>query len=96
MISGFLMTGIIVRGVNKDQFKFSSFYLARARRIIPALFFLVLVLLAIGWLYLSPMDYALLGREVDKSLLFLSNNYYFKRSGYFDPGRSQKLSATPD
>lgn len=91
VISGFLMTGIIVRGVNKDQFKFASFYLARARRIIPALFFLVLVLLAIGWLYLSPMDYALLGREVDKSLLFLSNNYYFKRSGYFDPDSHERL-----
>ncbi len=91
VISGFLMTGIIVRSIDKEQFGFSNFYLARARRIIPALFFLVLTLLIIGWFYLSPMDYALLGREVDKSLLFLSNDYYFKKSGYFDPDSHERL-----
>lgn len=91
VISGFLMTGIVVREINKDKFVFISFYFARARRIIPALFFLVLFLLAIGWFYLSPVDYALLGREVDKSLLFLSNNYYFKKSGYFDPDSHERL-----
>lgn len=91
VISGFLMTGIVVKGIDKDSFKFISFYLARARRIIPALFFLTVTLLVFGWFYLSPDDYIKFGREVDKALLFLSNNYYFKKSGYFDPDSHERL-----
>lgn len=91
VISGFLMTGIILKGINKDSFNFRSFYLARARRIVPALFFLTLFLLGFGWFYLSPSDYSGLAKEVDRALLFLSNNYYYKNSGYFDPGSHERF-----
>ena len=91
VISGFLMTGIVVKGLDRGKFSFREFYLARARRIIPALFFLTVVLLALGWFYLSPDDYVGLAREVDKALLFLSNSYYFKKSGYFDPDSHERL-----
>lgn len=91
VISGFLMTGIVARGFEKKNFSFIIFYLARARRIIPALFFLAVVLLALGWFYLSPIDYTTLAREVDRSLLFLSNNYFYKKSGYFDPDSHERL-----
>lgn len=91
VISGFLMTGIIVKGIDKSTFNFRNFYLARARRIVPALFFLTIALLFFGWVYLSPDDYVGLGREVDKALLFLSNSYYFKKSGYFDPDSHERL-----
>ena len=50
-----------------------------------------MVLLVIGWFYLSPVDYAQLAREVDRSLLFLSNNYFYKKSGYFDPDSHERL-----
>ncbi len=63
VISGFLMTGIVARGLSKNEFSFISFYLARARRIIPALLFITLVLLLVGWFYLSPDDYVRLSRE---------------------------------
>lgn len=91
VISGFLMTGIVARGFEKKNFSFINFYLARARRIIPALFFLTAVLLALGFVYLSPIDYTNLAREVDRSLLFLSNNYFYKKSGYFDPNSHERL-----
>lgn len=91
VISGFLMTSIVIRGIDKNNFSFVNFYLARARRIIPALFFLAIVLLIIGWFYLSPDDYLNLAKEVDRSLLFLSNNYFFKNSGYFDPNSHERL-----
>ncbi|NLC65886.1 MAG: acyltransferase, partial [Clostridium sp.] len=91
VISGFLMTSIVIRGLGKKNFSFISFYLARARRIIPALFFLAIVLLIVGWFYLSPDDYLNLAKEVDRSLLFLSNNYFFKHSGYFDPDSHERL-----
>lgn len=91
VISGFLMTAIITKGISGDNFSFLGFYLARARRIIPALFILTIVLLIIGWFYLSPNDYTRLARETDRALLFLSNSYYFKRSGYFDPDSHERL-----
>ena len=91
VISGFLMTGIVARGLSKNEFSFISFYLARARRIIPALLFITLVLLLVGWFYLSPDDYVRLSREVDRALLFLSNNYFYKKSGYFDPDSHERL-----
>src|SRR5690606_4250704 len=91
VISGFLMTGIVARGFEKENFSFINFYLARARRIIPALFFLTVVLLTLGYIYLSPIDYTGLAREVDRSLLFLSNNYFYKKSGYFDPNSHERL-----
>lgn len=91
VISGFLMTGIVARGIDKDNFSFIDFYLARARRIIPALFFIAVVLLIIGWFYLSPNDYSKLSKEVDRAVLFLSNNYFFKKSGYFDPNSHERL-----
>lgn len=95
VISGFLMTGIIIRGLDDNlhnkKFSFFSFYMARARRIIPALFFLSFVILILGWFYLSPDDYNRVSREVDRALLFISNNYYYKNSGYFDTDSHERL-----
>ena len=94
VISGFLMTGIIVRGLeNSDTKKFSifSFYMARARRIIPALVVLCSTLLILGWFFIAPDDYSKLAREVDRALLFLSNNYYYKNSGYFDTESHERM-----
>ena len=48
-ISGFLMTGIVVKALERGRFSVWEFYLARARRIVPALAVLCAVLLAAGW-----------------------------------------------
>lgn len=48
VISGFLMTGIVVKGLERGNFSLIGFYLARARRIIPALAGLCTVLIALG------------------------------------------------
>ncbi|AKX50712.1 acyltransferase family protein [Thiopseudomonas alkaliphila] len=92
VISGFLMTGIIVRGLSSEQgFRLFDFYIARARRIIPALLTLCIILLTAGWLLLAPDDYVKLAREVDRALLFISNDYYYKHSGYFDTDSHERL-----
>ena len=60
VISGFLMTGIIYRALSApggSQFSFINFYLARARRIIPALLAVCIALLVAGWFYLPAVDY---------------------------------------
>lgn len=94
VISGFLMTGIVARSLEKQasrKFRLIDFYIARARRIIPALFFLSLVILIVGWFYLSPDDYDKTAREIGRSLLFVSNNYFYSKSGYFDPDSHERL-----
>lgn len=95
VISGFLMTGIIIKALDDNphnkKFSFFEFYMARARRIIPALFFLSCVIMVLGWFYLSPDDYNRVSREIDRALLFISNNYYYKNSGYFDTDSHERL-----
>jgi peptidoglycan/LPS O-acetylase OafA/YrhL len=90
VISGFLMTGIIFRGIEQDKFSILKFYIARANRIIPALAVLCLVLLVFGWFYLTPLDYKALGKHVGSSMGFLSNVIYWRESGYFDAASHEK------
>ena len=90
VISGFLMTGIIFRGLENDSFNLFKFYVARANRIIPALAVLCLVLLVFGWFYLTPLDYKALGKHVASSVGFLSNVIYWRESGYFDAASHEK------
>ena len=78
VISGFLMTGIIFRGLRQEKkFSILSFYVDRANRIIPPLAALCLILLIFGWFYLSPVDYRSLANHVATSMVFLSNNLQF-------------------
>ncbi|WP_172378847.1 acyltransferase family protein [Vibrio sp. Vb339] len=90
VISGFLMTSIIFRGLENDNFNLFKFYLARANRIIPALTVLCLVLLIFGWFYLTPVDYKALGKHVASSMGFFSNVVYWRESGYFDVASHDK------
>ncbi|KKD60425.1 acyltransferase [Grimontia sp. AD028] len=90
VISGFLMTGIIFRGLENDSFNLFKFYVARANRIIPALAVLCLVLLLYGWFYLTPLDYKALSKHVASSVGFVSNVIYWRESGYFDAASHEK------
>jgi len=90
VISGFLMTSIIVSGVEKQRFGLFNFYKARAKRIIPALTVLCFFLLIMGWFYLLPADYKTLAAHVKHSLLFDSNIRFLKESGYFDEASLEK------
>lgn len=90
VISGFLMTGIIASGLERNQFSIWKFYLARCRRIIPALFVLCAVLLIFGWFFLIPQDYRMLGGHAASSVGFLSNMKYWQEAGYFDAASEDK------
>lgn len=84
VISGFLMTGIIFSRHAQGRFSLKEFYIARVRRIVPALGVMVALLLAFGWFYLIPSDYQLMGRHGAGSALFYSNFVYKGEDGYFD------------
>ncbi len=90
VISGYLMTRIILAPLAEQRFSVLRFYLARARRIFPALAALSALLLLYGWFALSPMDYKLLAKHAGASLLFFSNQVYWKESGYFDADAHEK------
>lgn len=86
VISGYLMTKIIVTGLENHAANYSirEFYLSRAIRIIPALLFVSTVLLILGWWMLPSLDYQLLAKDSLLSNLFLSNYRYWRLAGYFD------------
>lgn len=91
VISGFLMTGIVVGGLTREGgYSVWSFYMARARRILPALMVLCLVLLTLGWWLLLPLDYKMLGKHALAALTFLSNITFQREAGYFDAASHEK------
>ncbi|CNC80521.1 acyltransferase family protein [Yersinia frederiksenii] len=90
VISGFLMTRIIVSGMESGNFSFLQFYLARARRIIPMLLVLCFSLLIFGWFWLPEQNYKLLATHVVNTLFFVSNIKFWRESGYFDASSHEK------
>jgi peptidoglycan/LPS O-acetylase OafA/YrhL len=90
VISGYLMTGIILGRLDRGTFSVAGFYLDRARRIVPALAILLVAMLAAGAFFLLPDEYALLARQAGSSALFVSNILHWRETGYFDPGIDQK------
>lgn len=90
VISGFLMTGILVKGHDNGGFSIFSFYLARARRILPALAALCAVLLLVGAVALPAQDYKALAQQAAYSMVFLSNAKFWMEAGYFDASSHEK------
>lgn len=84
VISGFLITRIIAREMAAGEFTFARFYERRIRRIFPAVFAMLLIVGALAWFVLLPSDLILLGRSMLSTVLFFSNIFYWKNSGYFD------------
>ena len=86
VISGFLITGIIINELHATgRFSIVGFYERRARRIMPALFFVMIVTTIFACFVLFPEQWATyLGSLV--SMTYFGSNYYFlSKSGYFDP-----------
>ncbi len=84
VISGYLITTIIVREIAEDNFSIRTFYERRFRRILPALVVVMLFTLGTGALLLDPANFADLGKSSIATALFSSNILFFFQSGYFD------------
>jgi len=84
VISGFLITGIIARELDQQQFGLLAFYARRIRRIFPALIVVLGATLVLGWLWMLPLAYAQLSADVFASAAFVSNIALWLQSGYFD------------
>ncbi len=90
VISGYLMTGLLLKGLDAGRIDVTGFLLARARRILPALLLLCLSLLALGALVLLPLDYKRLAAHSLATVGFLSNHKYWGEAGYFDASSHEK------
>jgi len=90
VISGYLITSIIVREIGEGRFSFVDFWARRARRIIPALSVMMLVALVVGWYLMPVSDYSQLGRAVRYQAMFVSNILFMRQDGYFNPASDFK------
>lgn len=84
VISGYLISGIILRQIAKDEFRFSDFYARRVNRILPSLLIVIVVSLAIGWVVLFPGEFRELGKHTVGGSTFSSNLILWSEAGYFD------------
>ena len=85
VISGFLITSITVREINKGKFTFTQFYTRRVKRLFPALFTMIIVVLIMGYFYLIPIDFQHLAQSSIYTVFYISNIYFSHLSGYFQP-----------
>lgn len=86
VISGFLITSLILRDLNSSKFRLIEFWERRVRRIAPALTVWVAATLIAGWFLYLPDDFDRLGQAVVAQGLVLSNVYHGWRIDYFTPG----------
>jgi len=84
VISGYLITNIIVREIELDEFSFVRFYERRIRRILPALFVVVIFTIVVCAIMYDAEKFMDFGRSVVATTLFASNINFWKESGYFD------------
>ncbi|WP_084421008.1 acyltransferase family protein [Henriciella litoralis] len=84
VISGFLITGIILNERESGDFNFTNFYVRRLRRLMPASVFTILVTLIAAYFFFGGSDFAETGRTGLHALLFTSNIVFWLDAGYFD------------
>ncbi len=83
VISGFLITSLIIKDLQDGKFLFSGFWERRARRIIPAITVVVVATLLTGWFLLLPDDYKQLGKAGSWQSVFAANIHFWFNTGYF-------------
>ena len=84
VISGFLITVMILEGVHAGSFTILGFYLRRARRILPALLAMLAGISALALLILMPDELARFAHNVTASALFVPNLVFARQTDYFD------------
>lgn len=84
VISGFLISGLILKALQAGRFSLTSFYVRRIRRIVPALFVVIALTVAAGCIVLMPGDLRETARSGLYALFGASNFYFLQNTGYFD------------
>lgn len=90
VISGYLITKIILSELEQEKFSILNFYERRARRILPALFLVMLVCIPFAWFWLYPSDMKDFAQSLVAVSTFSSNILFWRESGYFDTAAELK------
>ena len=91
VISGYLITSLIVAEKEKAEFSIINFYERRARRLLPALFFMSLVCVPFSLLLMSPIQLKEFSDSLISIPLFVSNFVFWSESGYFSTAAEENL-----
>ena len=90
VISGYLITTILIEDMENNRFNILNFYERRARRILPALFFVMLVCVPFAWMWMLPSQMKDFSQSLVAVSLFASNILFWKEGGYFDSAVEEK------
>ena len=90
VISGFLITSIIIDDLEKQRFSILTFYSRRVRRIFPALILVMGATLLFGWVVLMRTEFSQLGKHIASGTAFISNLTLWSEAGYFDNNSTTK------
>jgi len=90
VISGYLISDIILREASDGLFRYSEFYARRARRLFPALILVLLASLVVGWFVLWSSEYKSLGKAAAAGAGFIANLLLYSEAGYFDLASHEK------
>lgn len=90
VISGFIITRLLLSQVAAGTFSFKDFYLRRLRRILPAATATVVLTMIAGYFVLSVFEFRALSASALHSLLPLANIHFWMQSGYFDESSTLK------
>jgi peptidoglycan/LPS O-acetylase OafA/YrhL len=90
VISGYLISSIILKNLECDRFSYIEFYVRRIKRIFPALILVLVATFLLGWYVLLFDEYKQLGEHIAASASFSSNFILWNESGYFDTASNTK------
>ena len=90
VISGYLITGIIQAEVTSGSFSFARFYERRVRRLLPALYAMVVLTAIPSFHYLLTSERQEFFRSAAAVLTFTSNFFFWFQTGYFDHAAVEK------
>lgn len=90
VISGYLITTILIEDIENKHFSIAKFYERRARRILPALFFVMLVCIPFAWMWMLPNQMKEFSQSLVAVSLFASNILFSRESGYFAAAAEEK------
>ena len=84
VISGYLITSIIIDDIQKNNFSLANFYERRARRILPALLFVVALCIPFAWYIFTPSEMIYFSKNLIYVTTYISNFLFMKSNNYFD------------
>ncbi|MBI3151201.1 MAG: acyltransferase [Chloroflexi bacterium] len=84
VISGYLITTIILRELDDNEFSLARFYERRIRRIFPALFTILTATLLVSSIFFSANEFQEFGKSLVATTFFSSNILFWTQSGYFE------------